>query len=304
MDTAQYVEELDWHSLLEKMTLGFAVHRVIRDKKGKVIDCLIVAVNKEFEILTGHKRNQVEGALFSKTIKTGGAGWISRYAKVVDTGKSVTFETDSFEEGKYHQVHAFKTGPEMFGAVFADITEGKKMRLSLASEKIMISTLINSITDFIFSKDINGRYTACNDSFARLFVGRPVAEIIGKTDRELFGEKESVKLNFILEKDREVFKKGENIKVEWEAKLADGRIVKLETIKTRFKDESGKLSGLVGVSRDITERDNAEKELKERVRSSEILNKVMVDREIKMIELKKEIANLKKSIKPIKTNEK
>jgi PAS domain S-box-containing protein len=170
-------------------------------------------------------------------------------------------------------------------------TEGAEMEK--VKEIALYETLINSMSDFIFGKDIKGRYQVCNDAFAELFVGKPKSEIIGKTDRELFGKNEESKLNFILEKDKKVFDQGEDVKVEWEAKLSNGKNAKLETIKTQFKDGSGKLIGLVGVTRDITERTIIEDELKEKVRSSEILNRVMVDREIKMIELKKELAGLK-----------
>lgn len=166
----------------------------------------------------------------------------------------------------------------------------------IVREDRLFETLINSLPDFIFAKDRSGRYLVCNDSFADLYVGKPKKDIIGKTDKEIFGKKDKIKLNFILEKDKEVFEKGKDVRVEWEAKLSNGKIVKLETLKTRFIDESGKLAGLVGVSRDITERKKTEEELKDKVRVSEILTKTMVDREIKMIELKKELADLNKKI--------
>ncbi len=162
-----------------------------------------------------------------------------------------------------------------------------------AKEIALLETLINSMPDLLFGKDIQGRYLVCNDAFARLFVGLPKAKIIGKTDRELFSGKNKTRLEFILEKDNEVIKFGKDIKVEWKTKLANGKEVILETIKTQFKDEKGKLLGLVGVSRDITLRKKEEEEFAERMRQSELLNKVMVDREIKMAELKKEIVDLK-----------
>ena len=60
-----------------------------------------------------------------------------------------------------------------------------------------------------------------------------------------------------------------------------------------LKDSSGKMLGVEGIWHDITERKKAEDQLKERTNELERLNKIMVDREIKMTELKEEIASLK-----------
>lgn len=293
MTTALEKIEIDWKSLFEQMSMGFAVHRMVWGKNGEAKDIVYLEVNPVYEKLTGLSRSKVLGKGVNEVIPGLENEWFERYGKVVKTGKPVTFEQESATLGKIFRVYAFKTGVDQFASVFADITEETKNELSLANEKILVNSLINSMSDFIFSKDVEGRYLVCNDSFANLFVGRPVEEVIGKTDEEIFGKEQEEKLNFILEKDKEVLEKGNDVKAEWEATLANGKKVKLETIKTRFRDEAGKLTGLVGVSRDVTERRKIEDELKQRAESLEQMNKLMVDRELKMIELKKEIEKLK-----------
>ncbi len=71
----------------------------------------------------------------------------------------------------------------------------------------------------------------------------------------------------------------------------DGRKVMLEVSEQPYF-ENGNMAGVVGVARDITERINFEKELQNKVRMLESFQKVSVDRELKMIELKNRIKEL------------
>lgn len=77
------------------------------------------------------------------------------------------------------------------------------------------------------------------------------------------------------------------IRPNGEERVVDGRVM-------RFLDEKGKPVRLAGTVHDITEHKKLEEELQEKVDDLEKANKLMVDRELKMIELKKEIEKLKK----------
>jgi PAS domain-containing protein len=71
----------------------------------------------------------------------------------------------------------------------------------------------------------------------------------------------------------------------------DGRVIELRS-KPHFLD--GESAGTIWSSRDITQSVKAEEDLKAKLAALELLNKSMVDRELKMIELKKKIAELSK----------
>ena len=62
---------------------------------------------------------------------------------------------------------------------------------------------------------------------------------------------------------------------------------------TPIRGDKGEITHFVGITRDITDRKNLEEELTKQLKETTRLNKLMVDRELKMIELKKEIATLK-----------
>ncbi|MCX7143861.1 MAG: PAS domain S-box protein, partial [Proteobacteria bacterium] len=139
-----------------------------------------------------------------------------------------------------------------------DITERRQAEQHLAESRATMIALINSIPDLIFYKNPEGVYLGCNDAFGAL-VGRSVAEITNKTDHELFPQAVA---DFFRSKDLAMLsslKKQSN--EEW-VDYPDGRHVLLDTLKSPFWDGEGKLLGLLGISRDITERKAVEDKLR------------------------------------------
>jgi hypothetical protein len=102
-------------------------------------------------------------------------------------------------------------------------------------------------------------------------------------------------MDLFLKNDRIVIDSGKENISEEPLTGKDGKIFNIITKKTRYIDEDGN-KFLIGVIHDITSRKNMESELQSKVRELEMINKVMVGREIKMAELKEEIADLHKKI--------
>jgi PAS domain S-box-containing protein len=112
-------------------------------------------------------------------------------------------------------------------------------------------TLVQTIPDLVWLKDADGVYLSCNPQFERFF-GATEAEIVGKTDYDFLdrGIADSFR-----EYDRKAIEAGKpSVNEEWITFASDGRRVLLETIKTPMKGRDGRLIGVLGVSRDITER--------------------------------------------------
>jgi hypothetical protein len=72
----------------------------------------------------------------------------------------------------------------------------------------------------------------------------------------------------------------------------DGHTEILETYKTPMRDSEGNLIGVLGIARDISNRKNAEKELIAKMEEMQRFQNLTVNREIAMIELKKEVNEL------------
>jgi PAS domain S-box-containing protein len=137
---------------------------------------------------------------------------------------------------------------------YHDISERKKGEEERARQSALINSLLDSIPDMVFFKDLEGAYLGCNPSFVE-FVGKSRNEIIGRTDFDLF-EKE-VAGSFRHHDLKMLQNKRPNQNEEW-ITYPDGRKALLDTLKTPYLDNDGTLIGVLGVSRDITARKQAE----------------------------------------------
>ena len=96
--------------------------------------------------------------------------------------------------------------------IMRDITSHKLATRLLAENEIRLRTLVQTIPDLVWLKDVDGVYLACNRMFERFFGARE-ADIIGKTDYD-FVERELA--DFFRENDRKAMEAGEpSINEEW-----------------------------------------------------------------------------------------
>ena len=117
-------------------------------------------------------------------------------------------------------------------------------------------TIFETAQDSIFIKDASLRYVEVNPSMVKLLC-KPESEMIGKTDVELFGKEYGGE---IQEMDLQVI--SGNV-VEEEHTIPVNEVpITLDIIKVPQKDDSGRINGLCGIARDITERNRVKESLK------------------------------------------
>lgn len=122
---------------------------------------------------------------------------------------------------------------------------------ALAEHGARLSALLNTLPDLVWLKDPNGVYLICNPRVERLF-GAPEADIVGKTDAA-FVEPELAAC--FRENDRAAIAAGgPRVNEEWLTFASDGHRELTETIKVPVHDNRGRLLGVLGIARDITER--------------------------------------------------
>jgi diguanylate cyclase (GGDEF)-like protein/PAS domain S-box-containing protein len=139
-----------------------------------------------------------------------------------------------------------------------DITERKEIAVALDHERGFLKTLIQTIPDLIWLKDVNGVYLSCNSRFENFF-GADEAQIVGKTDYDFVNAELA---DFFREHDRLAMEKqGPSINEEWVTFSNDGHRELLETTKTPMVDVKGELIGVLGIGHNITERRAAEERL-------------------------------------------
>lgn len=151
--------------------------------------------------------------------------------------------------------------PEKLTGTIQDISElrtseerYKNLYIEFQQKQALLISLINSIPDLIFYKDINSVYLGCNKAFEG-FAGIKEKDIIGHNDFDIFNRKLAESFRAM---DIEMMQQGEYLRNEEWIQYPDGRSVLLDTLKTPYYDPQGNILGLIGVSRDITERTKKE----------------------------------------------
>ena len=142
-----------------------------------------------------------------------------------------------------------------------DITRRKQEAQLLAQQKTLLAGLRDSIPDIVFFKDLDGVYLGCNPAFQEL-LGRSREDIVGFTDYDLFSLEEA---DFFRDQDRATMEQGTPHHNEEWVTYPDGRRSYLDTFKAPLRDESGRIIGLLGISRDITAKAGAEVALREAI---------------------------------------
>ncbi len=126
---------------------------------------------------------------------------------------------------------------------------------SLQESEERLRAIFETAQDSIFIKDRTLKYTQVNPAMERLF-GLPASKLIGLTDNDLFGKEVG---DHIRETDSRVLH-GEVV-MEENTKLVKGTPITFSIIKVPMRDSSGKIIGICGIARDITERKLTEEAL-------------------------------------------
>ncbi|MGQ9627821.1 MAG: PAS domain-containing protein [Anaerolineae bacterium] len=161
------------------------------------------------------------------------------------------------------------TKGEVEGVVEAtlEITERKKAEEALVQERNLLRTLIDNIPDYIYVKDAESRYVVSNAAHMRLLGATTPDEVIGKTVFDFFPQ--GLAAQYYAD-DQEVIRSGQPLpKLEEQSVDHAGNMKWFLTSKVPLRDSYGKIIGLVGIARDITERKRAEEAEKELIQMKE-----------------------------------
>jgi PAS domain S-box-containing protein len=167
------------------------------------------------------------------------------------------------------------------------ITEWVEAENRLRRSEEQYRLLVENQTDLIVTVNNEGRFLFVSPSYCRMF---------DKSEDELIG---SNFMPFVHEDDREstaeamkdLSRPPHTAYIEQRVAGKDGWLW-LAWVDTAILDDKGNITEIIGVGRDITDRKKAEIELQKKNRELERFNRVMVDRENRMIDLKREVNDL------------
>ena len=173
---------------------------------------------------------------------------------------------------------------EMWGKVSSDPKSGRRHGIcqnaveqrstenALVPERYLLSTIMDNLTDLIYFKDCESRFIAVNRLFLSRAGFKDQSEIIGKTDRDLYGQVHACEA---LADEQMIIATGRPIiAIEEKETWPDGHETWVSTSKVPIRDASGKVIGTLGLSRDITERRMANEALASYTRQQEVLIKL------------------------------
>ncbi len=117
----------------------------------------------------------------------------------------------------------------------------------------LLQAIVDNTTDAIFVKDLAGRYLLLNQATANC-LQVSLQEVTGRRDHDLF---DKASADWLWEHDQQVIRSGGIVTAEERLTVRGVERVYLAT-KAPYRDASGNVLGLIGISRDITERKRAE----------------------------------------------
>jgi len=277
-DIADRVQvERNYQMLFREMIDGFALHEIICDDNGEVVDYRFLDVNPAFERLTGLIGKSLIGKTVLEVMPRTESHWIQKYGRVAKTGEPETFDAYSKELGRHFQVRAFRPAMKQFACIFVDITEKKRADENLKNLQMQLSNAVEIAHLGHWEYDMGTDTFTFNDHFYQIF--RTTAEAVGgykmssaeyaqrflhPDDRPLV-EREIRKAVAATDPDF----KG---RVEHRIVYADGSIGHISVMFFLVKDAMGNTVKTYGVNQDITEFKENEMRLREAQKMESIGN--------------------------------
>jgi len=145
-----------------------------------------------------------------------------------------------------------------WATVSRDITERRRAEEALRHTQTLLQSVTEGTSDAIYVKDLQGRYLMFNPAAARI-VGQPIEEVLGRDDTALFAPDEARR---VMEGDRRVMASG-GVQTYEELVTSGGVARTYLSAKGPMRDAQGKVIGLFGIARDITEHKQAEEALRQ-----------------------------------------
>ena len=145
-------------------------------------------------------------------------------------------------------------------AIYNDLTERKRVEEALRESEEKYRTILEDIEEGYFETDLAGNLTFINDAGCR-HLGYTREELIGMNNRQYVDEENSKK---IFKAFNQIYRTGKPGRVfDYELIRKDGAKRQVEVSASLRKDSSAKPIGFRGVTRDITERKQAEEALRQ-----------------------------------------
>jgi PAS domain S-box-containing protein len=187
--------------------------------------------------------------------------------KAIETGAAIELvEERTAPDGRKEYLQVVKTPRydsrgRIVGtqAIFWDITETRLSQENLAGERDLLHTLMDNIPDCIYFKDASCRFTRINKAQAAMLGITDPTAAVGKSDFDFLSAEAARE---VYDSERAIVASGEPLlDIVEEISQGNGHPIWMMATKAPVKDKEGRVQGLVGISRNITELKMSERDL-------------------------------------------
>jgi two-component system sensor histidine kinase/response regulator len=253
--------EEKFRNLFDNISSGVAVYEAVDGGK----DFIFKEFNKASERIEKIKKEKVlRKSVLDVFPGVKKFGLFSIFKRVYRTGKPELLPISLYRDNRisgWRENYVYKLPSGEIVAVYDDVTEKIQAEEALVKERNLLRTLIDNIPDLIYVKDRHSRYLINNIATIHILGAKSENELIGKRDLDTLPKDLASKY---YQDDQKVVRTGKAI-IDREEKVLDkstGKTKWVSTYKAPLRDTDGKIIGIVGVSRDITEHKHIQDELK------------------------------------------
>lgn len=250
--------ERKYRTLFDTMNEGLIICELLNNDIGQTCNYRILDVNHAAEEFCGLNRENLIGrtAVELRQICYDRI-WLGECCENIINRRTSHFQYYNQNSDRYFEVSIFPTTDKQFAQLFVDISETKKMETEIQGQLDFLQTLIDSVPNSIFYKDMQGQYLGCNKAFEEL-VGVSRDELTGCSVNDFVL---SYTVKSMLKLDDKLLKSEGKLSCEERLPYYDGSFKDLIINKATFSNVFGKLDGIVTVCTDITERRQWERDM-------------------------------------------
>lgn len=228
------------------------------------IDKKIIFINKACEKNYNLNLTEIKGKVYEEVFPEKIASVYNKRVKECLDKLEVSIY-DETNRNKLEECYVFpiideKGETNAIGGIIVNVEAEKRREFELENQKSILRTIIDSLPEAIFYKDRDSKFIGCNKNFNDYYKQFGVDNVIGKTDLEIYPDKEIAES--FINMDKEIMESKQAKYIEGITLDGKGNRIIEESFKAPVINEKGEVWGIVGLARNITNQ----KKLEERLR--------------------------------------